>query len=128
MSNTTCNNNKTTAKVTIKFWKDLFDENHPDLFVTVSNTETIDVSWLIHLSPDVQETILDSYMPESDETVTVINSGLNIENIDLKDTVDADDISDYMTSNDVEMSPKLKIFKSLLMDTLNELDIGELYG
>lgn len=127
MSETSCNS-KTTAKVTIKFWKDLFDENHPDLFVTVSNTETIDVSWLIHLSPDIQETVLDSYMPESDETITVINSGLNIESIDLKDTVDANDISDYMTSNDIEMSPKLKIFKSLLMDTISELNTGELYG
>ena len=127
MSETSCNN-KTTAKVTIKFWKDLFDENHPDLFVTVSNTETIDVSWLIHLSPDIQETVLDSYMPESDETITVINSGLNIESIDLKDTVDADDISDYITSNDIEISPKLKIFKSLLMDTISELNTGELYG
>lgn len=127
MSETTCNN-KTTAKVTIKFWKDLFDQNHPDLFVAVSNTETIDISWLIHLSPDIQETILDSYMPESDKTVTVIYSGLNIESIDLKDTVDADDISNYMTSNDIEMSPKLKFFKSLLMDTISELNAGELYG
>ena len=127
MSETTCNN-KTTAKVTIKFWKDLFDENHPELFVTVSNTETIDVSWLIHLSPDMQDTVLDSYMPESDETITVINSGLNIEDITLKDAVDADDISDYMTSNDVEMSPKLKIFRNLLMNIISELNIGELYG
>ena len=114
-------NNKKTAKVTFKFWKDLFDENHPDLFVTVSRTEEVEISWLLHMSPEMQDILLEEYMPETDDTVSVINSGINVENIDLSDTVDGDDISDHLDSADIPMSPKLKLFHSLLIDSLSQL-------
>ena len=120
MSETSCNNKK-TAKVTFKFWKDLFDENHPDLFVTVSRTEEVEISWLLHMSPEMQDILLEEYMPETDDTVSVINSGINVENIDLSDTVDGDDISDHLDSADIPMSPKLKLFHSLLIDSLSQL-------
>lgn len=121
MSETSCNNKK-TAKVTFKFWKDLFDENHPDLFVTLSRTEEIEISWLLHMSPEMQDTLLEEYMPETDNTVSVINSGINVESIDLSNTVDGNDISEYLNSTDISMSPKLKLFHSLLIDSLSQLE------
>lgn len=120
MSETSCNNKK-TAKVTFKFWKDLFDENHPDLFVTVSRTEEVEISWLLHMSPEMQDMLLEEYMPETDDTISIINSGINVENIDLSDTVDGNDISDHLDSADIPMSPKLKLFHSLLIDSLSQL-------
>lgn len=121
MSETSCNNKK-TAKVTFKFWKDLFDENHPDLFVTVSRTEEIEISWLLHMSPEMQDMLLEEYMPETDDTVSVINSGINVESIDLSNTVDGNDISNHLSSTDISMSPKLKLFHSLLIDSLSQLE------
>ena len=120
MSETSCNNKK-TAKVTFKFWKDLFDENRPDLFVTVSRTEEIEISWLLHMSPEMQDMLLEEYMPGTDDTVSILNSGINVENIDLSNTVDGNDISDYLGSADIPMSPKLKLFYSLLIDSLSQL-------
>lgn len=120
MSETSCNNKK-TAKVTFKFWKDLFDENHPDLFVTVSRTEEVEISWLLHMSPEMQDVLLEEYMPETDDTVSVLNSGINVENIDFSNTVDGNDISDYLGSADIPMSSKLKLFHSLLIDNLSQL-------
>ena len=120
MSETSCNNKK-TAKVTFKFWKDLFDENRPDLFVTVSQTEEVEISWLLHMSPEMQDMLLEEYMPETDDTVSIINSGINVENIDLSNTVDGNDISDHLDSADISMSPKLKLFYSLLIDSLSQL-------
>lgn len=120
MSETSCNNKK-TAKVTFKFWKDLFDENHPDLFVTVSRTEEVEISWLLHMSPEMQDMLLEEYMPETDDTISIINSGINVENIDLSDTVDGNDISDHLGSADIPMSPRLKLFHSLLIDSLSQL-------
>lgn len=121
MSETSCNNKK-TAKVTFKFWKDLFDENHPDLFVTVSRTEEIEISWLLHMSPEMQDMLLEEYMPETDDTVSVINSGINVESIDLSNTVDGNDISNHLSSTDISMSPKLKLFHNLLIDSLSQLE------
>lgn len=120
MSETSCNNKK-TAKVTFKFWKDLFDENNPELFVTVSRTEEVEISWLLHMSPEMQDMILEEYMPETNDTVNVLNSGINVENIDLVDTVDAEDISAFLETNDVSMSPKLKLFHNLLISSLSQL-------
>lgn len=120
MSETSCNNKK-TAKVTFKFWKDLFDENNPELFVTESRTEEVEISWLLHMSPEMQDMILEEYMPETDDTVNVLNSGINVENIDLVDTVDAEDISAFLETNDVSMSPKLKLFHNLLISSLSQL-------
>lgn len=120
MSETSCNNKK-TAKVTFKFWKDLFDENDPELFVTESRTEEVEISWLLHMSPEMQDMILEEYMPETDDTVNVLNSGINVENIDLVDTVDAEDISAFLETNDVSMSPKLKLFHNLLISSLSQL-------
>lgn len=120
MSETSCNNKK-TAKVTFKFWKDLFDENSPELFVTLSYTEEVEISWLLHMSPEMQDMILEEYMPETDDTVNVLNSGINVENIDLVDTIDAEDISAFLKSDNVSMSPKLKLFHNLLISSLSQL-------
>ena len=120
MSETSCNNKK-TAKVTFKFWKDLFDESHPDLFVTVSRTEEVEISWLLHMSPEMQDMLLEECMPETDDTISIINSGINVENIDLSDTVDGNDISDHLDSADIPMSLKLKLVHSLLIDSLSQL-------
>nr|QTZ82713.1 MAG: hypothetical protein [Enquatrovirus sp.] len=114
-------NNKKTAKVTFKFWKDLFDENSPELFVTVSRTEEVEISWLLHMSPEMQDMILEEYVPETNGTVNVLNSGINVENIDLVDTLDAEDISAFLETNDVSMSPKLKLFYNLLISSLSQL-------